>query len=57
MRSWKSCDFRDVYELQRALHHAEGRVAKAIHDPVGQGAVVRANAQGASELPAAADER
>ena len=57
MRSWIAVRFGDAHELERALHHPERRVAEAVHDPVGQGAVVRADAQGAPELPAAPDER
>jgi hypothetical protein len=47
----------DVEELERALHHAERRVAEAVQDAVGERAVVRADAQRAAELLQAADER
>ncbi len=36
----------DAGELERALHHAERRVAEAVHDAVAQRPVVRADAHG-----------
>jgi hypothetical protein len=47
----------DADELERALHHAERRVAVAVHDPVGERAVVRADAHRPAELLAAQHER
>ena len=38
---------RDAGKLQRALHHAQRRVAVAVHDAVAQRAVIGADAQGA----------
>jgi hypothetical protein len=40
-------------ELDGTLHHAKGGVAVAVHDPVGEGAVVGADAQGPAQLLAA----
>jgi len=42
--------FAHIEELERALHHAAGRVAVAVHDAVRERAVVRADTQGAAEL-------
>ena len=47
----------DAEKLQRALHHAERRVAVAVHDAVAERTVVRADAQGAPELLAPQEER
>ena len=47
----------DAQKLEGALHHAEGGVAVAVHDPVAEGAVVGADAHGAAERLAAQDER
>ena len=47
----------DAGELQRALDHAERRVAVAVHDAVAQRAVVRADAQGAAEALGLQHER
>ena len=46
----------DAQELQSALDHAQRGVAVAAHDPVGQGAVVGANAHGAAQTLALLDE-
>jgi hypothetical protein len=40
----------DTDELERALHHALGGVAVAVHDPVREGAVVGADAHGDAQL-------
>ena len=47
----------DTGELQRALAHAEWGIAVAVHDPVGKGAVVRADPHRAAEILAKQDER
>ena len=41
----------DAGELERALDHAERRVAVAVHDAVGERAVVGADAHGDSRVP------
>ena len=48
---------RDAGELQRALDHAEGRVAVAVHDAVAERAVVGADAQDAAEFETEFDQR
>ena len=47
----------DAGEFQRALHHAERRVAVAVHDAVREGTVVRADADGAAEFLAELHQR
>ena len=47
----------DAGELQGALAHAEWGIAVAVHDPVGKGAVVRADPHRAAEILAKQDER
>ena len=47
----------DMGELQRALNHAERRVAESVHDAVGKRTVVRADADGALEALAFEHER
>jgi hypothetical protein len=46
-----------VEELEGALHHAPGRVAEAVEDAVGEGAVVGADAQRPAERTAAPHQR
>ncbi len=55
-KSWKSEVTRDPRKLQRALHHAERRVAVAVHDAVAQAPVVRPDADRHAEacIPAPA---
>jgi len=48
---------RDAGELDRALDHARGRVAEAVHDAVGKRAVVRADAHGDAARLAEIDQR
>ena len=47
----------DARELDRALDHAGGRVAEAVHDAVGKRAVVGADAHGDAALLADIDQR
>ena len=47
----------DVGELQRALNHAQRGIAEAVHDAVGERAVIRADADGALEPLAFQHER
>ena len=47
----------DAGELERALDHAERRVAVAVHDAVGERAVVGADAHGDAALLAELDQR
>ena len=53
----KALVFANVEELERALDHAERGVAEAVHDAVGERAVVGADAQRAAELLAAPHQR
>src|SRR5579862_85475 len=48
---------RDTGELERALDHAERRVAVAVHDPVAQGAVIGPDADADAALFAKLDQR
>ena len=48
---------RDPHELERRLDHARRRVAVAVHDAVGQRAVVRADAHGHAALLALQHQR
>ena len=43
-------------KLQRTFHHAERRVAVAVHDPVAQRTVIRADAHGDAARPAQLDQ-
>src|SRR5205085_7360258 len=43
---------RDPGEFERAFHHAQRRVAVAIHDPIRERTVIRPDAHRAPELPA-----
>jgi hypothetical protein len=47
---------RDAGEFEGALDHAERRIAVAVHDPVAQRTVVRADAHGPTSLPAEIDQ-
>ncbi len=49
--------FANADELQRALDHAQRRVSVAVHDALGERAVVGADAQGSAQLFATADQR
>ena len=48
---------RDSGELERAFDHPKRRVAVAVHDAIGERAVVRADPHGDPALPAEPDER
>ena len=48
---------RDAGKLQRALHHAERRVAVAVHDTVAKAAVIGADTHGHAARPAQLDQR
>ena len=49
--------FRDADELEGGLHHPVRRITEAVHDAVGEGAVVRADAERAPEFLGAEDQR
>ena len=47
---------REPGKLQRTFHHAERRIAVAVHDPVAQRTVIRADAHGDAARPAQFDQ-
>ncbi|OPZ68533.1 MAG: hypothetical protein BWY82_02524 [Verrucomicrobia bacterium ADurb.Bin474] len=47
---------RDPDDLKRTLDHSFGCISEAVHDPVGKGAVVGADAQGSSKFFAAENQ-